>query len=162
MTTAVPTYRWIPWLFAALFLPVLAVNIALVKLALSSSTGLVSDHAFDTGQGYNRVIAAGRKQAELGWHSEIALQALAGGGHRGRLLVTLTDAAGAPLRGLTVSGRLYSPVDPQPDQDVTLSEAGDGHYQQEVTLPRAGQWQAQLTAARDADSLAIEQRLVLR
>jgi nitrogen fixation protein FixH len=156
-------HRWIPWALAAMFLPVAAVNGLLVKLALSSNTGLVSDNAFDTGQSYNQIIAAGQKQQALGWKAVTQLQPLpaADSPHRARLIVSLRDATGAPLHGLKVSGRLYSPVDPQPDQAVSLTESGDGQYRQDLSLPRGGQWDAQLMAWGEAKGFAIEQRLVL-
>jgi len=155
------SFRWIPWAIAATFVPVLAINGVLVEKALHSSTGLVSDRAFDTGNDYNRVIAAGRKQQELGWSSEISLTPT-GSGHHARLVVTMRDAEGKNLRGLSLNGRLYSPVDPQPDQAIQLAEAEDGSYGQEVDLPRAGQWDAQLMAQKGEDSFSIVERLILR
>jgi nitrogen fixation protein FixH len=149
---------WIPWLLAGLFPPVIAVNALLVVLALRSNTGLVSDNAFDTGQSYNRIIAAGLKQAALGWRVTARLQ---GGAGDARLQVTVRDADGAPLRGLTISGRLYSPVAPQPDQKIVLQEQVGGLYGQSLVLPRGGQWDAQLVALRDGTSYAIDQRLIL-
>jgi nitrogen fixation protein FixH len=154
-------FRWIPWAIAASFVPVLGINGLLVQQALHSNTGLVSDHAFDTGQDYNRVIAAGRKQQALGWKAEIALTRNAGEA-RARITVRVRDAAGAALRGLELGGRLYSPVDPQPDQSLSLAEGEDGVYRQDIDLPRSGQWDAQLVARQGEDSFAIDQRLILR
>jgi nitrogen fixation protein FixH len=156
------THRWIPWSLAAAFLPVLAINMLLVRLALSSSTGLVSDHAFDTGQNYNGIIAEGQRAAALGWRGNARLDAVPGDDRRrARLTVTVTELDGTPLTGLLVSGRLTSPVDPQPDQDVTLADDGAGRYRLELTLPRSGQWEAQMLARRGAQIFAIEQRLIL-
>jgi nitrogen fixation protein FixH len=155
------SYRWIPWSFVLLFLPVMAVNILLVRLAFSSNTGLVSDHAFDTGQSYNQVIAAGEQSRALGWRSEISLTA-SGPAHQALISLSIRDRNGHGLSGLAVSGRLYSPVDPQPDQMIHLTEDGDGHYSQTLLLPRQGQWDAQLLAASPSGRFAIDQRLILR
>jgi nitrogen fixation protein FixH len=152
---------WIPWAFAALFLPVLAVNGALVKLALSSSTGLVSDHAFETGQGYNAVIVEGQKEAALGWQAEATLTPLSATANA-RLAVQVIGADGAGIAGLAVEGRLFSPVDPRPDQTLRLSDKGGGRYEQDLALPRDGQWDVQLIARRGQDRFSIQQRLVLR
>jgi len=141
--------RWFPWLFAALFLPVFAINGVLIRSAFHSNTGLVSDRAFDTGQGYNRIIAAGRQQPS--WTAELKATPDA-------IEVTVRDEAGQIRRGLAITGRLFSPVDPQPDQTLALTEDSDGIYRQELHLPRAGQWQAELMA----DDFAIQQRLVIR
>jgi nitrogen fixation protein FixH len=155
------SFRWIPWLIAATFIPVLAINGVLVQQALHSSTGLVSDRSFDTGQDYNRIIAVGKKQEALGWKTDVTLTP-GENRHRAWVAVSVRDFSGERLRGLTVVGRLYSPVDPQPDQNLALTEGEDGLYRQELDLPRAGQWDAQLMAKRGEESFAIDQRLVLR
>ena len=154
-----PFSRWIPWFYVAVFIPVIAVNVLLVRLALSSSTGLVTDHAFDTGQSYNAVIAAGARQQALGWQAAIDIQPQMQP-HKVALTVAMTDAAGTPLTGLTLAGRLVSPVDPQPDIAVTLVETAGGHYRQALALPRAGQWELQLVATDGTAQYALQQRLI--
>lgn len=152
---------WIPWVYVLLFVPVIAVNVALIRLALSSNTGLVTDRAFDTGQSYNSVIAAGARQQALGWQSTVDVQPapLPDKPHRVVVVVAMADPSGKPLAGLTVSGRLFSPVDPQPDLDVVLVETAGGRYREMLSLPRAGQWELQLVATDGAAQYAIQQRL---
>lgn len=156
-----PFKAWIPWLYVLMFVPVIAVNVLLARLALDSNPGLVTDHAFDTGQSYNSVITAGARQAQLGWKGAVEIQPLpqAEAPHRVALSVTMTDATGKPLTGLTVSGRIVSPVDPQPDVALALVETAGGHYRQAIALPRAGQWEVQLLATGSAGQFAIVQRL---
>ena len=156
-----PFKAWIPWLYVLMFVPVIAVNVLLVHIALSSNPGLVTDRAFDTGQSYNAVIAAGARQAELGWQSQVDVQPAAQGDvpHRVALGVAMSDSGGKALSGLTVSGRIVSPVDPQPDVPVALVETAAGHYRATVALPRAGQWELQLVASGPAGQYAIVQRL---
>ena len=149
--------RWIPWSIASLFIPVFAVNGLLVHYALSSNTGLVTERAFDTGQSYNAVIAEGKRQDSLGWKAEAAIEPLPGPGHRASIVVAVTEAASEPVVGLKLAGRLFSPVDPQPDQPLVLAEEVPGHYRQTVALPRGGQWALQLMA----NGYAVEQRLTL-
>jgi len=156
-----PFSRWIPWVYVAVFIPVIAVNILLVHLALSSSTGLVTDRAFDTGQDYNSVIAAGARQRALGWQAAIDVQPASQADlpHRVSVMVALKDSAGNPLTGLTIAGRLFSPVDPQPDVAATLVETAGGRYRTVLALPRAGQWELQLVATDGTAQYAIQQRL---
>lgn len=157
--------NWIPWALAGLFLPVIAVNLLLVHLALSSNTGLVSDAAFDTGQSYNRIIAAGQQQHALGWRAEVTLTK-SNAADAARITLVLLDSAGRRMGGVKITGRLYSPVDPLPDQSVSLVETADQDYAQELSLPRRGQWDAQLIAhvvtSDGVQDFAIDQRLVLR
>jgi nitrogen fixation protein FixH len=156
-----PFSRWIPWVYVLVFIPVIAVNVLLVRLALTSNTGLVTDHAFDTGQSYNAVIEAGARQQALGWQVTVDAQPApqADAPHRVALSIALTDSAGKPLTGLTVSGRVVSPVDPQPDAAATLVETAGGHYRETIALPRAGQWELQLVATNGTDRFAIVQRV---
>lgn len=153
-----PFSRWIPWVYVAVFVPVVAVNVLLVRLALSSSTGLVTDHAFETGQSYNSVIAAGTRQQALGWQAAIDVQPETQP-HKVALAIAMTDSADKPLTGLTIAGRLVSPVDPQPDIAVTLVETAGGRYRTALTVPRAGQWELQLVATDGTGQFAIVQRL---
>jgi len=157
-----PTGRWYPWALVGVFIPVLVVNVLLVRLALQSNTGLVSDHAFETGSGYNSVIEAGRRQEALGWSAEVETEALPGeDGHRVRITVAMTGADGDAVQRLTVSGRLFSPVDPQADVPLVLLELPGGRYRQVAQAPRGGQWQLELIASDGANRYAIEKRLVL-
>lgn len=158
-----PSHKpWIPWVYVLLFVPVIAVNVLLIRLALSSNTGLVTDRAFDTGQSYNAVIAAGARQLTLGWQAAVDIQPAPqpNAPHQVSLTVTMTDSTGKPLPNLTVAGRVVSPVDPQPDIAATLIETAAGRYREVLALPRAGQWELQLIATDGADQYAIQQRLV--
>lgn len=152
---------WIPWAFVVVFIPVIAVNVLLIRMALSSNTGLVTDHAFDTGQGYNAVIAAGARQQALGWQAAIDVQPapLPDAPHRVALTIGMADQSGLPLKGLTIAGRVTSPVDPQPDIDAVLVENAGGRYRQQLSLPRAGQWELQLVVSDGTSQYAIQQRL---
>ena len=153
---------WIPWLYVLVFIPVIAVNVMLVRLALSSNTGLVTDRAFDTGQSYNAVIAAGGRQQALGWKAAIDIQpaARADAPHRLTISVAMTEESGKPLTGLSISGHVISPVDPQPDLEIALDENAGGIYRGAVSAPRQGQWEAQLVATRGDERFAIQQRLI--
>src|SRR5262249_43192444 len=71
-------YRWIPWAIAGAFLIVAVVNGALAFFALRSDTGLVSEHPFELGNGYNRVLDAGAAQDALGWHGRVSFIRTAG------------------------------------------------------------------------------------
>ena len=161
--------RWIPWSIAAMFVPVFAVNIYLAHVALSSSTGLVTENAYDTGQSYNRVISHGRQQAALGWRAIAAFEAVppagngtvTGTGTGATLRLFLFDSQGAPIRDAVITGQLLSPVDPQPVQPLALLADGQGQYRQIVTLPRHGQWEISAVAHRDSADFVISQRVIL-
>lgn len=63
--------KWIPWYFVIFFLVIAAVDGVMVTLAVRTRTGIVTEHAYEKGLAYNRVIAAEEKQRALGWSGEI-------------------------------------------------------------------------------------------
>ena len=54
------------------FVVVIAVNGALTWFAVHSDPGLVTEHAFEAGKAYNRVIDAAATQDALGWKGHVA------------------------------------------------------------------------------------------
>jgi nitrogen fixation protein FixH len=152
------SYRWVPWAFAAALGVVVLVNGALAYFAVSSSTGLVTEHPYTEGTEYNRVLAAAAASDALGWHAALASP----GGQTGKLAVSLTDRTGAPLAGLKVSAVIASPVEPLPDRVLPLAEIAPGRYQAPVALSRAGQWEIRIAAERGADVFQFAQRVVVK
>ena len=142
-------YRWIPWAMVGALLVVVAVNGGLVFFALHTWPGLTTDHAYDEGLAYNRVIDEADKEAKLGWSVAIDFVPDAKGARQGRLVVEARDGASAPLRGLAVEAELARPVDQLAEIPLALSSDSDGRYSAVVALPRAGQWQVYIVARRD-------------
>lgn len=152
--------RWVPWAMAGAFLIVASANGALAYFALHSDTGLVAEHPFELGNGYNRVLDAGAAQDALGWHGTIRFVDQAG--LSGRIVAELRNPKGAPLVGLAVRAAVVRPVEPLPEQDLTLNASGQGSYAAAVTLVRAGQWEIRVTAERGADVYQFVQRIVVQ
>lgn len=154
------TYRWIPWTFAGALGVVVVVNGALAYFAISSSTGLVTEHPYESGNDYNRVLAAAAAQDALGWHGTLSFAST--GDDAGKLSVELADRGGQKLAGLAVTARISRPVEPLPDTDLTLAEAEAGHYRGAVTLARPGQWEVHVVARRGDDVFQFAQRIVVK
>ncbi len=152
--------RWVPWAIAGAFLAVVSVNGALAYFAVESDPGLVSEHPFELGNGYNRVLDAGAAQDALGWHGTVRFAGESG--LSGRIVAALADRTGAPLGGLAVKATVVRPVEPLPEQHLTLDASGQGSYAAPVTLARAGQWDVRVTAERGADVYQFVQRIVVR
>jgi nitrogen fixation protein FixH len=153
--------RWIPWLFVAGMLLVVAVNATLVYFATRSWGGLVSDRAFERGIAYNRLIAEAAAEAALGWTAEIAYQAGANG-KTPVLLVTLRDGAGEPMDRAAVSLEAARPVEAQAPVAVGLRPVGDGRYAGAADGLRAGQWDIRMAVARDGHDAHFTRRIVVR
>lgn len=155
------SYRWIPWVIAAGLGVVVIVNGALAYFAETSSTGLVTEHPYESGREYNQVLAVAAASDALGWHGRLGFAA-APGSRSGELAVELTDRAGQKLRGLTVGAVIVSPVEPQPNLKLRLAEAGDGTYQAALALSRLGQWDVRIAARRGSDFFEFEQRIIVK
>jgi nitrogen fixation protein FixH len=153
-----PTYRWIPWAIVGAFVFVAMVNGALAYFAIHSDPGLVSDHPFELGNGYNRILDAGAAQDALGWRAEARFQS--GDGLSGKVVVLVSGPSGAPVDGLTVKLAVVRPVDALPEQDLALAAVGGGRYEAPIALARAGQWDLQVAAARGDLVYRFAQRIV--
>jgi len=126
-------------IMVAAFLLVSAVNGAMIWLGLRSWPGLVSDSAYQEGLGFDKVLAAGRAEALLGWRAEIAYDDRAG-----LLTVALADAQGRALSGLDLSARWLRPTSEGQDRDVALRETAVGRYSASFRPPLAGVWDVRL------------------
>jgi nitrogen fixation protein FixH len=154
------SYRWIPWSFAGALGIVVVVNGALAYFAVSSSTGLVTEHPYESGNDYNRVLAAAAAQDALGWRYTLAFTAT--GAEAGEIAVELADRAGRKLTGLAVTALVTRPVEPLPDTSLTLVEAEAGRYRSPVALARPGQWEVQIVARSGGDVFQFAQRIIVK
>ena len=157
VSSADRSWRWFPWAIVAAFAVIIAVNGTVAYLALDTAPGLVTEHPFELGNGYNEVLARGAAQDALGWQG--AVHFLAGGPALGTLEVRMRDAAGRPLAGLQARAELVRPVEDLPAIETTLSAAEPGRYVAPVRLPRQGQWQVRVRLTRGEDSFLFGQRI---
>lgn len=159
--------RWIPWMFVLGMVIVFIVNAIMAWLAVTTWSGLAVEQAYDRGRGYNQVIAEAERQQALGWQFALSLDAPAAGPrlHAGarRLVLTALDRDGAPLDMLAIAGTLRRPVERIADLPVTFRATGQGRYQAEIELPKAGVWDARLVAhgVAGAGPVQLYQRLVV-
>jgi nitrogen fixation protein FixH len=150
-------YRWFPWGITAAMALVVAVNLVLTYFAFSSSTGLVTEHPYDEGNGYNTVLEAGAREDALGWKAAIAFDAIGKG--RGEITATLKDRAGRPLTDLAVTAHLDRPVEPIPPIVLKLRDGGAGRYAAATALDRPGQWNVRIVARRGDDLYEYSDRI---
>jgi len=161
MTVARPiTGRQVLWGFIGFFGLIFAANAVLVFLALDSWTGLETEHHYQKGLAYNRVLEADARQHELGWTGNIAARSLPEG--RARLEISLSDRDGKPLDGATVVAKFIRPTVEGYDFTTPLTPAGPGQYLAEVALPLAGQWDMRVVAQRADDRFVLKGRAVLK
>jgi nitrogen fixation protein FixH len=121
---------------------VAAVNIAFIYLALSTGPGEERGASYEAGLRYNSTLAEERSQGALKWRH----QALVTEGSRLRLAITNAD--GAPVAGLAVSGMVGRPASNNADASLVFKEADAGVYEADIASLGAGSWVLAFTAEK--------------
>jgi nitrogen fixation protein FixH len=143
---------WHMTLTLALFFGVVvAVNLVMARLAVGTFGGTVVPNSYVASQKFNGWLAEGRRQAELGWRTEVKRDSA------GRLRVQVCDRDGAVLAGLSVSAHAVHPLG-QAEGKRLAFDGHDGAYVSRTALP-AGRWLVTVTLRRGADRQQIESRL---
>jgi nitrogen fixation protein FixH len=122
--------------FAAVFI----VNGAMIYLAITTNSGLSANEPYRKGLNYNERIAAGDRQARLGWTEALEVT------RDGRVRLWLTEADGRPVRGIKIVGLLGRPATNRYDIPLKLVEASPGHYEARTTVLPEGGWLLSLEA----------------
>jgi nitrogen fixation protein FixH len=155
-----PRGRWIPWIFVAGMLTVVAVNAVMVYCAVSSWSGVATTHAFERGIAYNRLLAAAAGEAALGWQADVDYRADTD--RPAALTITLHDAEGRPLNGAALSVEVLRPLEAQAPISIAMRDAGGGRYAGALDDLRAGQWDVRMTVARAGVQAHFTRRMVVQ
>lgn len=126
--------RIIPWYFVMFFAFIAAVNAVMVTLAVRTHTGLVTDHPYEKGLAYNKVIAAEEAQQKLGWNGTLALQ-------KNMLVFTLKDKSGRDITPAEATASVVRPTSQGHDFTVLLA-----HGRAKVAFPESGVWDVRVKA----------------
>lgn len=131
--------RMIPWYFVMFFVGLAAVDGVLVTLAVRTQTGVVTDHAYEKGLAYNKVVDAAAAQAKLGWKG--AIEFVPSAGNAGMLRLKLSDKTGKALKLDDATASIARPTQAGMDFEATLTNG-----EARVTFPEAGQWEVRVFA----------------
>jgi nitrogen fixation protein FixH len=148
---------YIPWLFVAAFVVVIAVNGVMIWFAVGSFSGLYADAAREQGLHYNETIAEQEARDALGWSVDAAWHA----GTR-RLQVTLHHADGSALLGADIEAALIRPAEKRPPHPVAMGDHGGGQNAGYVSLPARGNWDLQIEIAADGHRYGFTRRMFLK
>lgn len=118
----------------------LAVNGIFIYLAMSTFNGLESD-AYQKGLRYNDRIDAAGRQAALGWSHKLTLEP------DGTVLLSIKDAQGAPVSGLSIAGEITRPVADRFTSTLAFRETGAGAYLAPASF-EPGNWIVSLQTTR--------------
>ena len=131
--------------FVAFFGVVFAVNAVMVRAATSTFGGVETTSSYKAGLMFKQAELAAQKQADLHWQVD---------GRLGRdkagetvLDISVRDANGVAVPGLTATARLEHPADARRDHDVPLSNIGSGQFHGAADAG-AGRWELIIDLSR--------------
>ncbi|WP_127079466.1 FixH family protein [Rhodomicrobium lacus] len=110
-----------------------SVNAVFVYMAISTKPGEATGASYEAGLRYNQTLAEAKAQAALGWHHKLELRGE-------RLLVTMTDASGAPVAGLAISGHVERPASSEKSHGASFKEIDAGLYEADIKHVDTGKW----------------------
>lgn len=149
-----PWYRqtW-PWLLMAGPLAVAVAGVITIWLAVKTSDGLVEDDYYKQGLGVNQRIQRDRQAAALGLAADVML------GGDTRLLRVMVTAQPGVVMPPSLDLKITHPTRPGADQQVTLTQGGDGFYEGRLDAPISGRWRVTLEDMKDGWRLTGEWNL---
>lgn len=131
------TGRFVLFALLAFFGTVVAVNVVMARLAVSTFGGVETASSYKAGLAFRSEELAAEKQAGLHWRVEAAIAGLGGDGRI--VTVTVRDAEGRPVPGLEAVARLSHPTDARRDVPLTFTDVGSGTFRTS-TEAHAGSW----------------------
>lgn len=131
------TGRHMALVMVGFFGVVIAVNVLLANLAVSTFSGTVVENSYVASQEFNRWLGAAKADKALGWKLAIAREGA------DKVRFTLTDASGRPLTGAAVRAQADHPLGAKAPVVMTPREVAPGVY--EAALP-AGRWHVGIEA----------------
>ncbi len=125
---------WILGFFGVVFV----VNGIMVRAATSTFGGLETQSSYKAGLMFEQEVAKAKRQQELKWQVDGTLARDRAGA--AVLDISVRDAQGEPVNGLTADATLAHPADSRLDQVIHLSRIGAGRFHGEHDA-KSGQWE---------------------
>jgi len=133
------------WL-VAFFGLIFVVNAVLVRAATSTFGGLETQSSYKAGLMFESEVARAERQQALGWHVDGKLTRDRAG--EAMLDVSVRDAQGVPVTGLSADATLAHPADARLDHVIHLSRIGAGDFHGQAR-GHSGQWELIIDFYRD-------------
>jgi len=124
------------WLIA-FFGVVFAINGIMVRAATSTFGGVETQSSYKAGLQFEQEAARAHVQDDLHWRVDGHVARNATGD--AALDVSVRDASGKPVGGITAEARLAHPADERLDRDIVLSSSGVGVFRGSAEA-QAGRW----------------------
>lgn len=124
-------------IIAGFFAVVIAVNVLMARLAISTFGGIVVENSYVASQNYNTWLDEAAKEKALGWQAGIDREG-------GDVVVSLADSANRPITGAKVAIDAVHPLGRVPDHALMVREIAPGRYAAPLT---AGRWRLRIAAS---------------
>jgi len=154
------TGRHVLFCLLGFFGVVFGVNAWLVKAATSTFGGVETTSSYKAGLMFEQDVASAERQDELHWQVDGNLARSELG--EAALDISVRDAFGAPVTGLTAHARLAHPADERLDHLIALDRTEAGKFRGQ-TQAQSGQWELIVDLYRDgARVFRSRSRMALR
>jgi nitrogen fixation protein FixH len=130
----------------AFFGTIIVMNVVMIRLAVSSFSGVETESSYKAGLAFKNDVAAAHAQDALHWSVEANLQR---GADATRLVVTTKDAEARALSGLALEARLAHPTDKRLDVELDFVETTSGQFMNLTPLPQ-GRWDLVIELHRES------------
>lgn len=128
------TGKQVLFYFVAFFGFIAAVNAVMVTVAIRTHSGVVTQHPYEKGLAYNKVVEAEQKQQELGWTGKIDYK-------DGMLIFTLKDRSNNAITPEKITANITRPTQSAVDFSLELNNT-----QTPVNFSAKGLWQVRVDA----------------
>jgi len=142
------TGRTVLTYFLGFFGIVFAMNFYMVRVAVSSFSGVETESSYKAGLSFKNDIAAAQAQEARHWSVEATLQRDDASG----VIITARDAQGHALAGLTPEVRLAHPTDKRRDVVLEFVELIPGQFRNLTPMP-GGQWDLVIDLKRETETV---------
>ena len=132
------TGRHMTAILVVFFAVVIAVNVAMARLATSTFGGVVVDNSYVASQHFNRWLDEAAAEKKLGWQADFTRRA------DGRLAVKLVG----PSPSAQLAALARHPLGRQPDRSLAFVRDGSGAFVSTGPLP-AGRWRLRFEVHAD-------------
>ena len=140
-----------PILLVGLLASGVAANLYFMSCAVSDPSFPVEPDYYAKAVAWDAHQAQARDNAELGWTLALAVAAADPGTGRARIVASLLDRNGLPVRGLTVGLEAFHNARASRVVRSELVETAEHAYAADVAVSRPGFWEFRVAAARGTE-----------
>lgn len=127
---------------------IFAMNFFMIRVAISSFSGLETESSYKAGIIFKNDVAAAQAQNALHWAVEANIQR----NDNSRIVISVRDANAQAISGLVAEVRLAHPTDKRRDVTIEFVETSAGQYESLTPLP-SGYWDLVIGLKRDTDTV---------